>query len=136
MEKTKQVVSFVLSGKIKIIYFVLFIFFVLGNCKYSVAQINLVPNGSFEDTISCPSLLDQIYYTKYWRGYGSVDYFNGCAISQVGVPLNRLGYQVANNGVMVKVQQPFHQTTCLVLRPELLFFILWFIMVENLLKLS
>jgi hypothetical protein len=87
----------------------LFIFFGLLFSKVVIAQVNLVPNPSFEDTVHCPQGLTQIFNTQYWQaGYGSVDYFNECAISQVGVPLNILGYQFANTGVAYAGEIIFH----------------------------
>ena len=32
------------------------------------AQINLVHNGSFEDTVECPNMMNEIYLSKYWTG--------------------------------------------------------------------
>lgn len=66
--------------------------------SFLFAQQNLVPNPSFEDTINCPQGLAQFWSLQYWReGYNSPDYFNECAIIQVGVPSNIYGYQFANN---------------------------------------
>ena len=63
---------------------------------------NLVPNPSFEDTISCPAGPGQIYKTQNWVTCGnSSDYFNSCSdnnTSGVGVPLNLLGFQNAFTG--------------------------------------
>lgn len=65
----------------------------------SIAQ-NLVPNPSFEDTVSCPTMFGQVTKCKYWYDVRNTpDYFNECCvIPQVGVPNNVLGYQFPNSG--------------------------------------
>jgi hypothetical protein len=64
-----------------------------------VAQ-NLVPNPSFENYISCPTALNQIYTCQDWHSFGYVpDYLNVCASNpQVSVPNNYYGYQVPASG--------------------------------------
>jgi hypothetical protein len=73
------------------------------------AQVNLIPNPSFEDTVSCPSNVsgingDQIYNLMSWfPANNSPDYFNSCAnynqfTNQASVPINGFGYQSAFNG--------------------------------------
>jgi gliding motility-associated-like protein len=67
------------------------------------AQINLVPNPSFEDTVRCPTGLSQLYNGVLWTNAngGSVDYYNACAdynSTFVSVPNNAAGYQLANSG--------------------------------------
>lgn len=61
------------------------------------AQINLVPNPSFEDTLgSYPNNASQIRKAKHWQraGYGTPDYFHTSATnSAVKVPSNLLGFQ-------------------------------------------
>jgi len=61
------------------------------------AQTNLVPNPSFEDTISCNTsgfYLED--FTANWRGgYG---YYNTCQSSNHYVPANYLGYQYPKTG--------------------------------------
>ncbi len=78
-------------------FFACIVYFLMGTlCN---AQINLVPNYSFEDSLGCPSSQGEIYLTQYWRaGYGSVDYFNECSTYTAGVPLNIFGYQNAHTG--------------------------------------
>jgi hypothetical protein len=63
------------------------------------AQTNLVPNPSFEDTVSCPYFSD-ISYTTSWENYGfSPDYYNSCSSSNsFGVPYNWVGQQNAYDG--------------------------------------
>ena len=65
------------------------------------AQQNLVPNGSFEDTLGCPDNYDQLYKTNYWYTptQGTPDYFNSCDFTNsTGVPFNILGNQSARTG--------------------------------------
>jgi hypothetical protein len=60
------------------------------------SQVNLVPNPSFEDTVSCPDGLDQLINVVGWYSAGgSPDYFNSCAnaSSPVSVPENIFGFQ-------------------------------------------
>ncbi|MFH2143486.1 MAG: T9SS type A sorting domain-containing protein [Bacteroidota bacterium] len=73
---------------------------------------NLVPNWSFEDTITvnppytitaCPSDADQTYFCKDWIiNINTADYYNACSNSFVihdyGVPSNWAGYQEAATG--------------------------------------
>ncbi len=64
----------------------------------SFAQ-NLVPNWSFEDTVSCPTAITQINRALGWSSYSQTpDYFNVCNGGQVGVPLNAFGFQNALSG--------------------------------------
>lgn len=65
------------------------------------AQVNLVPNGSFEEYDTCPDNLSQISYAKYWfsPNLSTPDYFNSCSISNASsVPTNDLGFQIAEVG--------------------------------------
>lgn len=65
----------------------------------SVGQ-NLVPNPSFEDTISCPSLLAELSKTTFWSTptQGSADYFHICSSGSVNIPNNTFGHQHAHSG--------------------------------------
>ncbi len=66
------------------------------------AQINLVPNPSFEDTVSCPTTANQIDKALGWHASReSPDYFNECDFitGNTSVPSNFNGYQYANSGV-------------------------------------
>ncbi len=70
--------------------------------QFTVAQ-NLVPNRSFEDTLTCPTMLAQIVYSNGWSSFReSPDYFNSCApsggFSNPSVPLNSWGYQYPLTG--------------------------------------
>ena len=86
----------------------LFFFFLLSS---SITAQNLVPNGSFEDYISCPQYLDGMEFVEHW--YKSIiypgldyyhnpspDYFHECALHpNLGVPQNVAGYMYAFDGV-------------------------------------
>jgi gliding motility-associated-like protein len=65
------------------------------------AQVNLVPNPSFENYTSCPTWSSQINYAYPWvmPSLGTSDFYNSCSIGIVGVPLNTFGYQKARTGV-------------------------------------
>jgi hypothetical protein len=74
---------------------ILFLIFIL--CKPSQAQINLVPNPSFEDTVYCPTGLRQLYACEHWLSFGnSPDYFNAC--TPFSLPNSVFGYQFAHSG--------------------------------------
>ncbi len=62
---------------------------------------NLVPNGGFEDIISCPTNGSQLDHTEFWTtpDAGTPDYYHACAIAVVGVPVNLNGSQAAHTGV-------------------------------------
>ncbi|MBL7928704.1 MAG: T9SS type A sorting domain-containing protein [Bacteroidia bacterium] len=65
------------------------------------AQINLVPNPSFEDTVSCPHFANQIDKAAgWWASRESPDYFNECdwLTGNTSVPQNFCGYQYAFHG--------------------------------------
>ena len=68
-----------------------------------LAQGNLVPNGSFEDTVSCPFGDGDINALDYWfTARGTPDYFHPCANTTspiVGVPNNIIGHQNPFNGM-------------------------------------
>lgn len=63
------------------------------------AQINYVPNPSFEDTISCPNFYSDIDKCAEWFSCGPTpDYYNSCSTNWVGVPVNFNGHQQALSG--------------------------------------
>jgi hypothetical protein len=69
---------------------------------FSLSQINLVPNPSFEIKDTCPDDVAQITRVKNWISptTGTPDYYNKCCPFgnlYVGVPENILGYQKAIN---------------------------------------
>ncbi len=67
-----------------------------------MAQTNLVPNPSFEDTVHCPPGSDHMNYSTDWSSYSaSPDYFNSCCTPSAfgaSVPINFGGYQQAASG--------------------------------------
>lgn len=72
---------------------------------YVAAQMNLVPNASFEDLSDCPELGGQIYLAPPWFSAtlaGSPDLHNACALDEsFGVPYNSysaLSYQPSRSG--------------------------------------
>jgi len=70
-------------------------------CSLCNAQINLVPNPSFEDTISCPHYGNQLDKAAGWHpSRESPDYFNECdwLTGTTSVPQNFCGYQYAFQG--------------------------------------
>ncbi len=69
------------------------------------AQVNLVPNPSFESYSACPDNIsspsdDQVSRANGWSSYRETpDYFHVCgSIWEVGVPNNLPGYQNAHTG--------------------------------------
>ncbi len=65
----------------------------------SVAQLNLVPNPSFEIRDSCPDFVNQVHHAIGWKALLlSPDYFHVCATnSNVSIPQNLGGYQFTSN---------------------------------------
>ena len=64
------------------------------------AQVNLVPNGSFEEYDSCPGGGGD-FTVKHWFSPTSTspDYYNPCNILDSGVPWNLYGYQYPSQGI-------------------------------------
>ncbi len=63
------------------------------------AQINLVPNYTFEQYSNCPTEPNQVPFAIGWKNFGSTpDYFNACNFSSLGVPNNVVGFQNALSG--------------------------------------
>lgn len=61
-------------------------------------QINLVPTPSFEDTVSCPSFIDNML-VQNWSSFGNIpDYYFGCSTTGMIVPNAVFGFQYANIG--------------------------------------
>ncbi|MBN4073179.1 hypothetical protein JYT74_03950 [Crocinitomix catalasitica] len=73
---------------------------VFGLSLFAVGQINLVPNPSFEDSISCPTFTGQIDKVENWISptWGSTDYHHSCLIGTAGVPQSSFGWQNARTG--------------------------------------
>jgi len=61
---------------------------------------NLVPNPSFEDTVHCPTSINELYDCQLWMNptNATPDYFNACSVG-VHVPNNGYGIQSAHTGV-------------------------------------
>jgi hypothetical protein len=62
---------------------------------------NLVQNGDFEDTVSCPTSLGQIIKSTGWDAYSSSpDYYNSCSSAggNVSVPDNIMGHRYPASG--------------------------------------
>ncbi|MBA3972101.1 MAG: hypothetical protein H0X46_08150, partial [Bacteroidetes bacterium] len=84
-----------------VIFFIVQLFFIENSC----AQINLVKNPSFEDTISCPTSFGTFNpYVQNWFNPSSStsatpDYYNSCATvsSNCSVP-NNISFQNAKDG--------------------------------------
>lgn len=63
----------------------------------STAQMNLVPNSSFEDTVYCPPGSNQLNACKHWLNFGNTpDYFNAC--TPYSLPNSNPGFQYAHTG--------------------------------------
>ncbi len=88
---------------------ILKIFFLLVFPFMGYTQINLVPNGSFENYSQCPTGTDQTDYAIGWtRLKQTPDYFNSCSTSTcncnypgqlcASVPMNCGGFQYASSG--------------------------------------
>lgn len=72
----------------------------LVTCKTN-AQMNLVPNPSFENYSACVDFPDQVYKATGWYAYrGTPDYFNSCDTVDTlcSVPKNAWGYQTPHFG--------------------------------------
>ena len=77
----------------------IFTFFFLLFCKILFAQVNLVPNPSFEDTVQCPNSGNQVGKCAQWFNFGnSPDYFNACGSGGAGVPNTWFGYCLPHSG--------------------------------------
>lgn len=80
---------------------VIYLFFLFSNAFNINAQVNLVPNHSFEDTTQCPFNPFQINFAPPWTDptSGTSDLFNVCNNGgNVGIPNNIAGYQLAKTG--------------------------------------
>jgi hypothetical protein len=68
---------------------------------FSLSQINLVPNPSFETYTTCPYNQGQVTFATGWLAGGdSPDYFNACDITDpyFSVPHNWGGFQIPASG--------------------------------------
>lgn len=84
-------------------------FIVLFLFQFSFAQINLVPNPSFEIDTACPNYSGEIFKAIPWLGTnGSTDYFKECGSSSAfRVPNNVRGFQNARTGKAYAGQYSF-----------------------------
>lgn len=77
----------------------IFIFFLSAVSVIVHAQVNLVPNPSFEQYSSCPGAFGEVYKATGWNSFNSAEYFHSCATSSdVQVPTNYMGYQYPATG--------------------------------------
>jgi hypothetical protein len=77
----------------------LFLFFLSGFHFNALAQVNLVPNPSFEDTVFCPFLINQVQAATNWENWGETpELFNACASGSLNVPNTGAGFQWAHRG--------------------------------------
>jgi hypothetical protein len=85
--------------KCQLLRFLLSVFTLLVLCIDTKAQVNLVPNPSFEDTLGCPHNYLQIQLAQGWSSFKETpDYFNSCDSNLAGVPNNDPGFQYARTG--------------------------------------
>ena len=87
----------------------------------SWGQGNLVPNSSFEEMVSCPTMAGQWWNTDYWMNPNdaSPDYFHVCNppiyvpvdnyFPHLGVPANTFGNQEAQTGEAYMGAYLFHR---------------------------
>ncbi|MCB0762128.1 MAG: T9SS type A sorting domain-containing protein [Flavobacteriales bacterium] len=81
-------------------FFPLVLAFAVLNCTHASSQ-NLVPNGSFEEYIDCPTALDMLgtHCEGWFSSRGTCDYFHACKSTWgVSVPSNLFGFQEALTG--------------------------------------
>jgi hypothetical protein len=84
-----------------------FLFLFLFTLNRIQAQVNLVPNHSFEVLDSCPYTSSQIYFAPPWfqpfhpvnRMYSSSDLYNMCNQSILSTPTNYFGYSPTHSGI-------------------------------------
>jgi hypothetical protein len=76
----------------------LILFILLAATKFSFAQINLVPNPSFEDTVCCGYPTDPDFPAMDWKALSSSDYFRDNYGSAATVLNNPLGSQLPFHG--------------------------------------
>ncbi|MFL5763172.1 MAG: gliding motility-associated C-terminal domain-containing protein [Bacteroidia bacterium] len=77
------------------------IFILLGILNLSsAAQVNLVPNPSFEDHTSCPFSFGDIPMCNSWSepSEGTPDFMHACGSLLADVPANYFGWQYARTG--------------------------------------
>ncbi|MFB6307581.1 MAG: hypothetical protein ABEH43_11475, partial [Flavobacteriales bacterium] len=91
MKKDHLIAQLVMAKPLKILPFVGFLLFTI-----TLNSQNLVPNPSFEDTLSCPSGIDELPKAKGWYfgGVPSSDFYHKCYNN---VPCN--GYYGCQNAL-------------------------------------
>jgi len=79
--------------------YLLSLLFVFSASSWVSAQLNLVPNPSFESYTACPNNIGQINFSTGWNSYANTpDYFNVCGDPSFSIPSNAFGYQVPASG--------------------------------------
>ena len=79
----------------KTLYFFLIFWFFITDIK---AQVNLVPNPSFEEYNNCPTGSQTNLLVDWDLNYNSSDFFHQCSPFNFGVPQNVMGDQCASTG--------------------------------------
>jgi hypothetical protein len=91
-----------MKNKLKIIGLRGFAFLAVALLSFSANSQNLVPNPSVENYTTCPTGVAQIDNVVGWAKVvnhtGSADYMNVCNATNVDVPNNAFGSQLANSG--------------------------------------
>jgi type IX secretion system substrate protein len=75
--------------------------FALFLMSYDAKGQNLVPNGDFEQFISCPTSINQLTLAVSWINpatNSTPDYFHQCGSGGAGVPANFFGNQLPHSG--------------------------------------
>ncbi len=75
--------------------------FALFFLSYNVKGQNLVPNGDFEQLISCPTSINELTLAVSWINpatNSTPDYFHLCGTGLAGVPNNFFGSQLPHSG--------------------------------------
>lgn len=109
-QKNTNLFSLGFQPGIKPVFFIFLIIFF--HFSHLHTQENLVPNGDFEEYMTCPDINPPYYFVDratHWfmPSTGSSDYFNACSdyfdvtINSLlfSVPQNSMGYQEARSGV-------------------------------------
>ena len=66
---------------------------------YCSAQINLVPNPSFEEYTNCPNSGNRVVYLKDWDlDFNTSDFYHECSTISYSIPNNVYGNQCASTG--------------------------------------
>jgi hypothetical protein len=89
-----------MGGETIMLFFMVYLITLCIFSFFSVKGQNLIPNGDFEQYITCPASTGQFYNVTGWMNPtgGSPDYFDSCNPGQVNVPNSIYGYQPAHSG--------------------------------------